>query len=88
MIDDLRTRIAALLYERHYRLDGHPDLTFADLEVQIRDVYLGDADAVIEALPELQPCPFCQLTHNRCDCLRAGQSTPRLKQWRPVTTDF
>ena len=51
MPDNLRDRIAAALYERHYRLDGRPsDLTFDDLEPAIRDVYLSDADAVIAAL--------------------------------------
>lgn len=28
------------------------------------------ADTLIATLPELQPCPFCHLTHNECDCLR------------------
>lgn len=54
MSDNLRDRIAAVLYERHYRLDGHPrvrlDLGFDDLEPEIRNVYLADADAVITAL--------------------------------------
>ena len=52
--DNLRDRIAAVLYERHYRLDGRPsDLTFNDLEPEIRRVYLADADAVIEALSDV-----------------------------------
>jgi hypothetical protein len=56
-MSELRDRIAEVLYERHFRLDGHPrvrpDLTFDDLEDQIRDMYRADADAVIAALPEL-----------------------------------
>lgn len=29
------------------------------------------ADTLIAVLPELQPCPFCHLPHNQCDCLRS-----------------
>jgi hypothetical protein len=51
MSDNLRDRVAAVLYERHYRLDGRPsDLTFDDLEPEIQRVYRADADAVIAAL--------------------------------------
>lgn len=54
MTDILCDRIAAVLYERHYRLDGRPsDLTFNDLEPEIQRVYLADADAVIEALSDV-----------------------------------
>lgn len=56
MTDNLRDRIAAVLYERHYRLDGHPrvrlDLGFDALEPEIMDVYLADADAVIAVMGE------------------------------------
>lgn len=34
------------------------------------DWYVRVADVLICQLPELQPCPFCGLSHNRCDCLR------------------
>lgn len=56
MSDDLRTRIAAAIRRE---VPCHPPA--AD----------RIADAMIRELPELQPCPFCGLSHNRCDCLRS-----------------
>jgi len=58
--DTLRDRIAAVLSDRY---DG-----FAAewLNASWEEV----ADAIIRELPELQPCPFCGLSHNECGCLR------------------
>lgn len=53
--DDLRTRIASVIRRE---VPCHPPA--AD----------RIADVLISELPELQPCPFCGLSHNRCDCLR------------------
>lgn len=67
MPDDLRTRIAAVV-ARELVLQARDAG-----EYQTRDCYRV-ADAIIRELPELQPCPFCHLSHNRCDCLRTAKA--------------
>lgn len=62
---DLRTRIAAAL------LGDHCVQGMTAPCDDCRAHALRQADAVIRELPELQPCPFCGLSHNRCDCLRS-----------------
>jgi len=59
--DTLRTRIAAVLIAIE-----EPELQFDHQDKWAEHV----ADVLICQLPELQPCPFCGLSHNRCDCLR------------------
>ena len=56
MSDDLRTRIACTLH------DSTDSLTMSDC--------MELANAVIRELPELQPCPFCGLSHYAFGCLR------------------
>ena len=56
--DTLRTRIAEVL--NSFPADMRP----------VAVVNLEKADAIIAELPELQPCPFCGLSHYECDCLR------------------
>ena len=50
MTDDLRTRIAAVLYRQHYRYGNPDDITWDELETDLKDRYLADADAVIREL--------------------------------------
>lgn len=55
--DAFRDRIANTLYQ--------------ELSIELPAAMRG-ADAVIRELPELQPCPFCDLPHNKCGCLRTA----------------
>lgn len=50
MSDTLRTRIAAELYRQHYRYGNPNDITWDELETDLKDRYLADADAVIREL--------------------------------------
>lgn len=50
MTDSLRDRIAAVLYRQHYRYGNPDDITWDDIEDDLKDRYLADADAVIAAL--------------------------------------
>jgi hypothetical protein len=56
--DTLRTRISNIIYP------------FMPTEYPTPDDADEAADALILELPELQPCPFCGLSHYECDCLR------------------
>ena len=50
MTDDLRDRIAAVLYRQHYRYGNPDDIAWDELETDLQDRYLADADAVIAEL--------------------------------------
>ena len=75
MTNTLRTRIAAVLC-------AHPDLISGkchgieepELQFDHQDKWADHvADVLISELPELQPCPFCGLSHNKCGCLRTAE---------------
>lgn len=74
MTDNLRDRIAAVLVAHPDLISGkchgieNPDEQFSHQDQWAAHV----ADVLIRELPELQPCPFCHLSHNRCDCLRTA----------------
>ena len=63
-LSKLRGQIADLLAH-------HPTFNLKEDGYSAEDV-LKMADVLIRELPELQPCPFCHLSHNRCDCLRTA----------------
>ena len=50
MSDTPRTRIAAVLYRQHYRYGNPNGITWDELETDLKDRYLADADAVIAEL--------------------------------------
>ena len=61
--DTLRTRIRDIAHGVLVKPFGHAPTAARFCADEI-------ADTLILELPELQPCPFCGLSHYECDCLR------------------
>ena len=87
MSDNLRTRIARILYSQNADEDWNGnEITWEETSKAYRECWLHDADVLIRELPEL--CPFC-IPHNECGCMRTTPnadplSAQRRVEWRAV----
>lgn len=73
MTDNLRDRIETILGNAAAAQVGH-----LRGRIDVRAM----AEALIRELPQLQPCPFCKLSHNECGCMRTTPNADPLSAQR------